>query len=340
MTTPTINETSSANMPGVYELLLDEDMTIDAGDDSQEMVFHITHAGMAPVTRTIELYRPKITLGETSTAQTGDGFARLGAPAGASVSADVAAVKVDTAAILLDTAEIGAAGAGLTALATAANLATVAGYLDTEIAAILADTNELQTDWANGGRLDLILDARASQSSVDVIDGIVDSILVDTAEIGVAGAGLTAVPWNAAWDAEVQSECTDALNAYDPPTKAELDSSVAPLATAANLATVAGYLDTEIAAILVDTGTTLPAAIAALNDLAASDILTTQLTESYAADGVAPTLAQAIFLIQQFLYERATSGTTVTVKKLDGSTTAATLTLNDGTTPTSITRSS
>ena len=41
---------------------------------------------------------------------------RLGAPAGASVSADIAAVKVDTAATLVDTAEIGAAGAGLTAL--------------------------------------------------------------------------------------------------------------------------------------------------------------------------------------------------------------------------------
>lgn len=35
----------------------------------------------------------------TSTAQTGDNFARLGAPAGASVSADVAAVKSDSAAI-------------------------------------------------------------------------------------------------------------------------------------------------------------------------------------------------------------------------------------------------
>lgn len=33
--------------------------------------------------------------------------------------------------------------------------------------------------------------------------------LVD--DIGVAGAGLTAIPWNAAWDAEVQSEVTDAL---------------------------------------------------------------------------------------------------------------------------------
>lgn len=40
-------------------------------------------------------------------------------------------------------------------LATAAALATVDGVVD----AILVDTNELQTDWANGGRLDNILDA-------------------------------------------------------------------------------------------------------------------------------------------------------------------------------------
>lgn len=39
----------------------------------------------------------------TSTAQTGDSFARLGAPAGASVSADIAAMKVDTAAIKVTT---------------------------------------------------------------------------------------------------------------------------------------------------------------------------------------------------------------------------------------------
>jgi hypothetical protein len=44
---------------------------------------------------------------------------------------------------------------------------------------------------------------------------------------------LTAVPWNAAWDAEVQSEAADALNAYDPPTKAELDAAVDALPTAA-----------------------------------------------------------------------------------------------------------
>jgi hypothetical protein len=57
-TTPTVNETDVTNMPGCYELLLDEDMTIDAGDDSQEMLFHITATGMVPVSRVIELYRP------------------------------------------------------------------------------------------------------------------------------------------------------------------------------------------------------------------------------------------------------------------------------------------
>lgn len=71
MTTPTVAELSAANMPGVYSLLLDEDMTIAAGNDSEEMVFHITQAGMAPVTRSIELYRPKITAGETVTAANG-----------------------------------------------------------------------------------------------------------------------------------------------------------------------------------------------------------------------------------------------------------------------------
>ena len=43
MTTPTVNEVDSTNMPGVYELLLDEDMTIGSGNDSEEMCFHITH---------------------------------------------------------------------------------------------------------------------------------------------------------------------------------------------------------------------------------------------------------------------------------------------------------
>lgn len=131
-----------------------------------------TFVNTSAVNATVQVY--------PSFPQTGDSFARIGAPA-ATVSADIAAIKAETATILSDTNDIqtrlpaalvsgrmdSSIGADAIGLATAANLATVAGYLDTEIAAILADTNELQTDWANGGRLDLILDARASQTSVD-----------------------------------------------------------------------------------------------------------------------------------------------------------------------------
>jgi hypothetical protein len=68
------------------------------------------------------------------------------------------------------------------------------------------------------------------------------------------GSGLSAIPWNAAWDAEVQSECADALTAYDPPTNAEMEARTlvaADYATATALATV----DTVVDAILDDTGT-------------------------------------------------------------------------------------
>jgi len=58
-----------------------------------------------------------------------------------------------------------------------------------------------------------------------------------------------------------------------------------------------------------------------------------QMTEAYAADGVAPTMAQCLFMIMQMLGEFAISGTTITVKKLDGSTTAFTSALDSSTPP-------
>jgi hypothetical protein len=41
-----------------------------------------------------------------------------------------------------------------------------------------------------------------------------DDIEAQTDDIGVAGAGLTAVPWNSAWDAQVESEVADALAVF------------------------------------------------------------------------------------------------------------------------------
>jgi hypothetical protein len=63
---------------------------------------------------------------------------------------------------------------------------------------------------------------------------------------------------------------------------------------------------------------------------------TSALTESYAAQGAALTLAQALYGINQFLGQHSTSGTVWTVKKRDGSTTAKTYNLDSATTPTSL----
>lgn len=143
-------------------------------------------------------------------------------------------------------------------------------------------------------------------------------------------------------------------------------SGLTSLASAANLATVDTVVDgiqtdldnatdglgalkilidavkTDTAAILIDTNELqtddVPGLIAALNDISVADVLTTQMTESYNTDGVAPTLAQAIFGILQFLHEPAYSGTTLTIKKLDGTTSAMTFTLDDSTSPTTHTR--
>lgn len=673
MTTPTINETDATNMPGVYELLLDEDMTIDSGDDTQEMAFHITHAGMHPVTRTIELYRPKITAGQTLTASGGSvnsavqsvaanaitataiasnaitsakiaasaigasqiatdaitaakiaadaiGASELAADAVAEIadavwdelqSGHVTAgsfgeIATEIANILVDTAEIGTAGAGLTNLGGSANnwntttpptAAAIADAVwDEDIVAahgtadtaglIMSELTKRSVTWAtavnSGSMLDQIADdgTAAFDRTTDSLQAIADSggggptaaqiadavwdeaqadhvtagtfgvvasevadILVDTAEIGAAGAGLSAIPWNASWDAEVQSEVNDGLVAlhldhllavdYDPASKpgtatallneiVENDGGVSRFTanaleqgpsgssvaaadlgiiasgtaqsatattivlaaatsfaddliigativitggtgvgqsrvvtdwvsttdtatvdtwtttpdatstynvfasppalstppdvnvtqvggtsqTAGDLAALITTVDTVVDNILVDTAeigaagagltninlpdqtmnitgnitgnlsgsvgsvtgavgsvtgnvggiagtiTTLDALDAAqdtqhgltrtdignLNDVSVADILTTQMTESYAADGAAPTIAQALMLIQQQLGEFSISGTTLTVKKVDGATTAATFTLNDGSDPTSITR--
>lgn len=294
-----------------------------------------TFIGTGAVPGTVQVF--------TSFPQTGDAFDRLGAPAGASVSADVAAVKVDTAAILVDTGttldaripaalvsgrmdvSVGAMAANVltatainadaitaakvaadvtteiqTGLATAANLSIVAGYLDTEIAAIKAKTDNLPAapaavsdiptaaavadavwdealaghvaggstgealgaaggagdPWITalpgaysagsagyivGTNLNATVSSRATQTSVDTIDDLLDTevaaiksdtaaILIDTAEIGAAGAGLTA------------------------------------LATQASVNTIDDFIDTEVAAIKAKTDL-IPAAPAAVGDI-------------------------------------------------------------------------
>lgn len=70
----------------------------------------------------------------------------------------------------------------------------------------------------------------------------------------------------------------------------------------------------------------------------ATAVLTTAMTESYAADGDSFTLAQGLYQIHGYMTELNISGTTGTIKKLDGVTTAYTVTYNDATNPSAVTR--
>jgi hypothetical protein len=304
-TTPTITEIDATNMPGVYALLIDEDTTIASTSDSEEYCVNITQASMAPVTRTIELYRRDTTSGQTATVASGivsanvtqfggsNGTFASGRPevntthiSGSAVSTSSAQIGVNvvnaagtawnSGAISANTlaadtltaakvaadvgTEIGTAvwatttrlltagtnivlakGTGVTGFndLDAAGVRTAVGLasanMDTQFSGIQSDTNDIQTRLPAalvGGRMDssvgamaantltasalatdAVTEIQAGLSTLDAagvrsalglasanldtqlstIDTVVDSILVDTAEIGAAGAGLTAL---------------------------------------------------------------------------------------------------------------------------------------------------
>lgn len=84
----------------------------------------------------------------TSTAQTGDAYARLGAPAGLSVSADIAAVKSDTGAILGQTGTTGVVVGSIAANAITASAIATGAITATKFAASAIDAAALSTDAA------------------------------------------------------------------------------------------------------------------------------------------------------------------------------------------------
>ena len=215
---------------------------------------------------------------------------------------------------------------GMTALPNAA--ADAAGGLPIsddgglDMDAILEDTNALQGDLVNGGRLDLIFDA--IQTDTEDLQ----------TQIGTDGAGLTALPWNAAWDEQVQSEVTDSLVAHNldhlaltATVAADMTAEVAnntilsriiangvtlnfdpstdglqpikdSLATSADIADavldeqMAGHVDAgsagkAIGDILVDTGTTIPGTITVIdNEIATIDTNVDSILADTQTDGV------------------------------------------------------
>jgi len=385
----------------------------------------------------------------THNPQSGDAYARLGAPAGASVSADVAAVKSDTAAILVDTGttlqgELDGIQADTEDIQSRIPAALVSGRIDASVGAMASNVitataintgaitaakfaaGAIDASAVADGAIDAATFAVGAIDATAIADGAIDAatfaagaitasaIAADaigaselaataTAEIadavwdelvsghaieGSAGAALSAAggsgdPWStvlpgaygagtagkiigdnlnapvatvdtvvdglatelakvpksdgaASWNATalaaIQSEATDALNAYDPPTKAEMDTGHSSLATAAALATV----DTVADAILVDTGTDLPAAITALNDVSTAEVqtacdaaLSAAISEPANLSATKSVKSLLYWVFGRFFHRTTQTATQQITYKADGTTALATRTVSD-----------
>lgn len=213
-------EIDSANMPGWYRLDV-PDAVIAAGAKSAGI--HLKGAAnMAPLPVEIELTAwdnqdavrgglgalpnaaaaaagglPTVDASnhiagvQGDTKQTGDAFARLGAPAGASVSADVAAVKSQTAAIETDTQDI----------QTRIPVALVDGRIDSSVGAMAANTltaSALATDAVNEIRTGLsTLDAAGVRGAVGLAAADLDVQLDALDNLGTLSSDTAAAVWAA-----------------------------------------------------------------------------------------------------------------------------------------------
>jgi len=104
-----------------------------------------------------------------------------------------------------------------------------------------------------------------------------------------------------------------------------------------------GTPDVNVASIDDNSITAAAVADGALDDGAFAagafaKVFATALTESYAANGVAPTLEQALLAVLQRMFHCVKTGTALSVKQLDGSTEAISCVLDSATNPQSVLR--
>jgi hypothetical protein len=158
-------------------------------------------------------------------------FARLGAPAGASVSADILAVKTDTAAILVDT---GTAG-------------------------VIVATNNDKTGYSISG----------TKTTLDALNDIAATAVVSSGAITTSAGAVSNVTLVATTTTNTDMRGTDNAALATALTTAQNDLDIITGADGVNLLSAT---QASIDAIEVDTNTTLPAQITALNDISAAEV--------------------------------------------------------------------
>lgn len=188
-TTPTVTEIDATNMPGVYALLLDEGNTINASHDEAEMCIHITQASMAPVTRTYELFRPKITEGQTVTAANGAADADVERIQGTVVATPATAGILDVNVKNIDNDAASASGTvtfpnatlasttNITAgtITTATNVTTVNGLAANVITATSIQADAITAAKVADGTIDAATFAAGAINAAAIATGAIDA---------------------------------------------------------------------------------------------------------------------------------------------------------------------
>jgi len=270
-TTPTIAEVSSTNMPGVYSLLLDEDMTIGSGNDSEEVVLHITQASMAPVTLKFELYRNIITAGETLTVSAG---------AVSSVTTTATATAVTTvnglAAGVITAASIAADAITDAKVASDVTIASVTGAVGSVTGAVGSVTGNVGGNVV-GSVASVTAGVTLAASAVQAIWDALTSALTTVGSVGKLmvdniNATVSSRLASASYTAPLDAAGTRAAVGL---ASANLDTQLADLPTNAELATALGTADdavlTQVALVKAKTDL-IPASPAATGDIPTADI--------------------------------------------------------------------
>lgn len=171
----------------------------------------------------------------------------------------------------------------LAAISNAPTAASIRAEIDsnsTQLAAIVADTNELQTNQGNW----VTATGFATAAALATVDANVDAILVDT-NTTLQGL-ITDVPSDVLTNLFINSNWTDLVS----------DVSNVLVDTGTTIPGTIATVDANVDAILVDTGTTIPGTIATVDTNV--DTLITQLTTAVAeptgAPGATATVAQML----------------------------------------------
>lgn len=262
--------------------------------------FTIAAGDNVSVMRTMPL-QPTVlgrTLDVSSGGEAGIDWANVGSP---TTTLNLSGTTVKTATdVETDTADIqarlpaalvsGRMDASLGAIASGVDFsATMKASINTEADTALADVGLTTTIT---GRIDVAVSTRLATASYTAP---LDAAGVRTA-VGLASANL---------DTQLA----------DVPTVAEFEARTilsADYATASSLSTVAGYIDTEVASILEDTGTTLPAQIAALNNLSSAGAQAAA-EAALTAQGYTTARAPLLDRLDALISSRAATGAAMTL---------------------------